>query len=71
MHLPPERRTWWGGWGLALLLLGLTVVWMDPLDNKAFDVSSRLLRHREGNREVVLVGLDEATEQAYRNWGSN
>lgn len=53
------------GAGLALLLWLLSLRAMEALDRRTGDLASRLARSQSGTRQVVLVGLDEATEQAY------
>jgi class 3 adenylate cyclase/CHASE2 domain-containing sensor protein len=65
MNPAAERQGFRRGLGLALLLLALASVGAAPLDRLAFDGTSRFLRRREGQRGVVLVGVDEATERAY------
>jgi class 3 adenylate cyclase/CHASE2 domain-containing sensor protein len=52
---------------IGLVLLLLTLAALGPLDRWAFDMGTRLLRgkHPQGGQNVVLVGIDEATERAF------
>lgn len=69
MSHPPLRRPWLGVLGPVgiLLLVGLLRLHA-PLDRAAFDASSRWLRGHAmvAQPDVVLVGIDNATEAEYR-----
>ena len=65
LKLSGDRRAWGFLGLLAGLVAPLVLMLAGPTNRLAFDAASRLLRQREGTRQVVLVGLDEATERAY------